>query len=429
MPLALPIIVAGCATEPRDPDWVAKQWAVTMRAYHIEPVYPPTEDIHIGDIYAVDEDQPGDNTAPIALAIKLDDWPMRQDLENYYDNVPILLGAGGRPTDGTIWRQQAAMGGSITAHAPQASEPKSTPGSAKPPGPRIAASGKPHSVFAASGTLTKLPLMALPGFTIAQADAESFRGGVPFHFFSAIFGAARSHQDSIMINIPAAETYGVPAATATARLVTYCAKNQYLCSRSFIADQLASAVGKKPNHTAVYLINRLFLTRSIEYVYDTSSTVGAQAKLLAQLRATTISKTGSGVAAGATNTRVTGDTATAVSDAAKALTAAADALANTRQKTNATTTMPGQAANGGKQSATRSSAGQAATQTGDLAAIKKKLDDLLTTIQGNTSQIDNAPGGSFSISAVSDQGITLVQTFERPIAIGYRAVKMEPLNP
>jgi hypothetical protein len=61
---------------------------------------------------------------------------------------------------------------------------------------------------------------------------------------------------------------------------------------------------------------------------------------------------------------------------------------------------------------------------GKLTDIKASLDSVLQQIQTTNQQFGNSPvpGVSFTVGRIDAQGVTLVQTFECPIAIGYRAV-------
>src|SRR5688500_5484548 len=53
--LALSAGLAGCRPKPgtHDPGYVAKEWSMTMREFGIVPVFPPREDVQVGDVYAM----------------------------------------------------------------------------------------------------------------------------------------------------------------------------------------------------------------------------------------------------------------------------------------------------------------------------------------------------------------------------------------
>jgi len=44
---------SGCATSPAPEGYVAKQWATAFRELQITPIFPPREDVQVGDIYVV----------------------------------------------------------------------------------------------------------------------------------------------------------------------------------------------------------------------------------------------------------------------------------------------------------------------------------------------------------------------------------------
>ncbi|MDB0573660.1 hypothetical protein LBW59_23200 [Ralstonia solanacearum] len=58
-------------------------------AYNINPIYPPTQDVQVGDIYAYRTDQTG-TYGNLFRAIKLDYVPMLAELEAHYRDRPIF---------------------------------------------------------------------------------------------------------------------------------------------------------------------------------------------------------------------------------------------------------------------------------------------------------------------------------------------------
>ncbi|BEU19992.1 hypothetical protein [Paraburkholderia sp. 22B1P] len=394
-------VSTGCtpsAPTAQKPDWVSRQWAESMATYNILPIYPPTEDVHVGDIYAYRLDSEGVD-GNLFRSMKFDYVPMQTELEEYYGNVPVMPETSDEPASGKIWRQAAASNAlkpSATLAAAPASDAKHTSShdaaahAALHPAAhtRDAAPQAPQSsVFKPTGTMDKLSLIAFPGFNLAHADVESLAASVPLRFFHAIFGASRRAEGSISIKVAAAETYGVPVVPAFIQLKKYCATQigQIACTAGFIRRQLRS-IGDVTTATpvAISMINRLYLARSIEYTYEASTAVGAQADLYVTLQ------------------RALDNQQALLKDiGAKAASAVAVAGASAPAET-----------------------------TAKLADIKAQLDALLQQIQATNQQFGNSPvpGVSFTVGRMDAQGVSLIQTFERPIAIGYRAVAIPALQ-
>src|SRR5262249_18841519 len=57
----------------------------------------------------------------------------------------------------------------------------------------------------------------------------------------------------------------------------------------------------------------------------------------------------------------------------------------------------------------------------ELDALSKKLEELNSQLSESTS-----PGIKAQVISVSERGVTLRQTFSRPIAIGYRRITLKP---
>lgn len=51
--LSFVFLTSGCATSPAPEGYVAKQWATAFRELQITPIFPPREDVQVGDIYVV----------------------------------------------------------------------------------------------------------------------------------------------------------------------------------------------------------------------------------------------------------------------------------------------------------------------------------------------------------------------------------------
>jgi len=338
-------VLAGPAAE--DPG-VIGDWNSTISKLGIDPVFPPEEDIHVGDLFAVitgDRTTGNDQTAPQALlhrSVKLAHLDMTDDLKRTYAMLPMFPDTTPHPdSDREYWKQADSKTG-LFEHA-----------AARP----------------------ILALAGFPGFTIKhdRSGGSGFGAGA-----LGFFGFGRSSRDVEELRIPFAETYGIPTLLATGRLTEYCTDpfTAYVCADTTLRRHLSYIVGpkvwKKRDPTdadylmevEIVLVNRAYLTRSIEHLRRVETGEEAVGRIATKIR----------------------DTANLV--------AAVDAHA------------PAATAQG---------------QT-DLAAAAK-LDVLKEQI---SKLLPAEPGGAVSATRLSDSAYEFKQTFQRPVVIGYRAVRYLP---
>ncbi len=144
--------------------------------------------------------------------------------------------------------------------------------------------------------ITSLPIIAFPAITISTASAQS-AGGL-WSRLSALVGAERTASESVQIRVPEAETYGLNSAEAEQLLEDFCGAQKpvhnRICTEPYARDALASVVdpsllyppdagkGAKPSaprhQIALHFIRRIYLTRSLEYVYGADTLVAATAR-------------------------------------------------------------------------------------------------------------------------------------------------------
>lgn len=185
---------------------VIEQWNATISKLGIDPVFPPEEDVAVGDIYAVLDDRQGQASSGTALAlrsIKLDHKDLTKDIELVQRESYHFPDTAPRPDDeNKPWEQQPNADG-ILSHPAK---------------------------------LTTLPLAAFPGFTIRQQRAV--HGGL-LGWLSTAFGFQSDR--GVELNIPVAETYGIPSIIAVGELEQFCSDKDYpnRCSDQTLRRHLA----------------------------------------------------------------------------------------------------------------------------------------------------------------------------------------------
>lgn len=378
------MIFGGCSTKSKRHDWVAGQWRETMRLYHISPVYPPTEDIHVGDLFAVanckasaDEgtrmpDCNQDRDLPFGKSVKLTHIDVKPELAKFYKSVTAS--------------ELKAISGNESASF-------------------INAVDRPD---------LKLPLAALPGFSLYNSNRIS--GGIAAGLWRLAAGANKEEATSVRID--GVRTYGLPAYEALAVLMEYCGKAEtmkpeaaseagvvmYACHAKTIKNALQSQLhfgGKPDQHASLMMIARVYVADSISYTYSAESSIGAQGKTFVDLAKILAS-------------------VPAATDVAHQV-----MQQNVSSQEKLPTTRVGTVDRLGS-SATRTVQGAPSTLAHLPGQVMAGVDPLSGIIQAvNGLLAVAAPGGAtLSITSVSAAGVTLTQKFDRPIAIGFRAVSV-----
>jgi hypothetical protein len=187
--------LSGCRTPDLKPGFVYRDWALRMSEMGIFPVYPPREDIVVGDVYALPL-HPYDSTsvgwigglgsAGIHVAYLGDtqlNWnALSGTLEKYYQSRPYAADtlSGGTNQIGPL--------------TPIASYPYSDTNGT--------------SAFA-PGTTARLRQVMFPDFSVTTIRQGSLAGVVPIEGIMAAFNFSSSDIQAVHFKIPQAESYGI----------------------------------------------------------------------------------------------------------------------------------------------------------------------------------------------------------------------------
>jgi hypothetical protein len=217
-------------------DDIALGWNTSLSRLGILPVFPPVEDFHVGDLLVMVTE--GDEEAPLLRkAVRLAHIDLRD---------AVLAERTGQPVFPDTVMPEAARNIRI--------QPSAEVAKAEPADP------------------ISLTLTAFPGISIRHG--RHTKGSFGARLFG--FSASREALDSEEIRIPVAETYGVNAASAIARLAAWCEEpdTQVNCTDDFarrvmaftVSDQvLATRNGQYVFRLQLCLVTRVFLMREIEY--------------------------------------------------------------------------------------------------------------------------------------------------------------------
>ena len=218
------------------PDDIATSWNKGIARLGLLPVFPPSEDLHVGDIWAVVVEDAADPSAPLlGKAVRVDRIEFRKQ---------IVAEAKGRPVfDET-------------------------------PDPKKDAIGRPKRKEVAPDTdeAITLALAAFPGISISYAAQST--GAVSSGWGK--LGGGRQNQQTEELRIPVAETYGVSTRAGYIGLDEWCKEpaTKIRCTDRFVRNLMAFALGEQllakqadgqyRARLQLSLVTRVYLTREIQ---------------------------------------------------------------------------------------------------------------------------------------------------------------------
>jgi len=338
---------------------VADQWLATIGRVGIDAIYPPQEDVLVGDVIikvSGDNEPKASSQGLVGKSVHVARLDMTKELQQAYGTGYIFPDTAPKPqADGTPWPQQAA----------------------------------PASIFAPGVERKHLPLVILPGFTIARVRQAAVGGGWLSKAFSAAGAVEGEGESTVELKIPMAESYGIPFLVAKQRLDDFCndAASRKVCTQEGARDVLLSNVGAEATdrvscpkaekgkppppcdpeesrshrlNVQILLVYRVFLTRSIETVTRNNSSFGAQAKV-----------------------------AVKVGEELRQLQAAAP---------------PSPAPN---------------ASPAEIAAARRALDAHKARLDALVAQLSSSPGATASLHSADSNSVSITQTLQRPVVIGY----------
>ena len=228
---------------------IGDQWMEAVSRYGIEPVYPPQEDVYVGDVLAiVTEDATRDkNLGPLpARSIVLQHVDLSEALNLRYKDTFRVPDSMEWPGEGKIWKSEQMQG----------------------------------SIFAEKGPLNHLPLALLPDFAITASKSSKLTAG-SLSDLAAKFGFTAEKDRTITFKIGGIETYGITALDGQDALDKFCddRNTQLECQEKIARRRLSTIFGKsifenvrdprtwevKPRFSVeLCLITRVYLIRRLE---------------------------------------------------------------------------------------------------------------------------------------------------------------------
>jgi hypothetical protein len=246
---------------PELPQSVEAKWNAAIRDLGVEPVYPPEEDIEVGDVFAiVSYDSLPENgvvDTPIANhAVRLWRMDLSQDVNHNYKDIYVF--------------DQHITGGENRPSLPQKPVAELPAALVKYP------DGSEDTIFRLNDHRTSLPLVTFPKFIISKSRSAGVKE------LAYIFGLQTNSDATVEteVSIKDTQTYGIPYLVAERALVSFC-KDLFppMCNENAVRKVLSTRIGdqiydigidkktNKPKYRMTVelgLINRVFLTQKIE---------------------------------------------------------------------------------------------------------------------------------------------------------------------
>lgn len=251
------VIVALVVVRPFDTvpdpggDDIAVAWNESIGRLGITPVYPPTEDLSVGDIWAVvSEIDKGtkvrqlNSTPLLGKAVRIGHIDLRDQILTSAQH-PTFADTTEPVANSKLWKQErweVATGAAANDRIP-------------------------------------LSLIAFPGVTINHQS----RTGAQLGATAGWFGVQRQREQQEQIRIKAAESYGIQTAAAVFILNKWC-KGSEMCQDANVRKLMSYTVGEQVLEATsnaynyrlgLQLVTRVFLMRQIEHSRSSDDARGA----------------------------------------------------------------------------------------------------------------------------------------------------------
>jgi hypothetical protein len=250
----------GCAHF--GPGQVARDWSCKIREMQIRPIFPPREDVQVGDVYWLQTLSKNADAeaycAPPSDSVK-DFVPFPLYLAHLREvTAKAKEQYEGRPD----FPRSTSSAGTVTVTATGITMSYGTQSTDVTAGTdTLFLSGRPN----------RTRLVGFPDFMSVKIDKGSLGAIIPIQGVFTPFGLSVDDVDEASISIPVAESYGVPMATAW-QAATSGGSKPTLCNAGLFANSIVAA-GDPPTSGNLHLITEVYYTRAIDVSIQSRSAV------------------------------------------------------------------------------------------------------------------------------------------------------------
>jgi len=208
-------INAGCSSPTVEPGYVAKQWAVAFRELQLTPVFPPREDVQVGDVYVVpvapeDEQKLFRTRGYLPRGLWVHTLDLNRQVNSFYRERPSFPQTNIERVE--IFRQtwERIKDGSaedVRRYTENFLEYVDSVNKAYPALPQPTSK---TDLWATNGDANRLRIVGFPEFmsaTFTQGDLSAF---YPTDTGATNMQTMFSRAKSVTVKVPVAESYGLP---------------------------------------------------------------------------------------------------------------------------------------------------------------------------------------------------------------------------
>jgi hypothetical protein len=252
------LVVVGCLamasyfvwpTRPMEPevtaDTLAKSWSDSIAKLGLLPVFPPEEDLHVGDVWAVIAE--ADEKPLLGRGVRIAHIDLRDEMAEETLRQPLF--------------EKTVLQSGESGFRDHGDQEEGTPD----PKRRI-----------------RVSLAAFPGLTITHGQRAAGEARTVWGWL----GLSREQIEVEQLRIPVAETYGVSARVAARELALWCGREEtrLFCSDAYLRRIVGLTVGDVvltvkdgayPVKLKLQLVNRVFMARRIEHRRGNEMSLGA----------------------------------------------------------------------------------------------------------------------------------------------------------
>lgn len=249
--LLFTVLLVGCANNAA-PGKLARDWSCKIREMQVRPLFPPREDLQVGDVYWLETAGESDaqNYCAHGILKPAEFMPLSVNLAFLPDVTKLAVAHYNNRPD---FARTTSSVGTVTMSAT---------------GMTIATGSQSTDVTAGADTLftqgkaNRTRLVGFPDFMSVKIDKGSLGAIIPIQGMFTPLGLSFEDVAEASISIPVAESYGVPVAAAWDAIASSASRSQ-LCTAAIIGGQIANSTSPaRPGQ--MHLVTEVYYTRAID---------------------------------------------------------------------------------------------------------------------------------------------------------------------
>jgi hypothetical protein len=403
------VLVLATSGQAARKGYVMREWSTNMRELGIVPIFPPREDVQVGDIYVFPYN------------------PESKETDKLFQKGDYRIGMSPR------W---ATIDSIVKLASDEYQKRMSFPATTVDPlvvqgGILTQPTSGSNKVFVPDATPNRLRQVAFPEFLSASFSQGNLSALIPIEAINLAFGASWSNSKNVVVKIPAAESYAVSAQEVIRALFSYDPtvkkyklKSQYGDLLTAFQEEPVVVKGKTiPPSDSVWIRvpTEVYYARamdiSVESKKSRGARIGASLILPPAPASTATPSTGGSTGSGGT---VTPPPVSPTEEKPKKLNSEAPPKTPEPSGNNAPSSSPTTPPGGGTTPPATPEPPSGPVLIDPATAAYARAQTLNTYLMSTGA--NKTPGGSIQFVSATDSSISLRRTWERPIAIGSRGV-------